>query len=229
MYFPQQLTKLSKTADSPALASLATISSGSLLALFKRHAALPSDASWTEADLQLGMYLDNAEEMIEELTGTPYRPHIYTLDLQSLNRSVLMSLPVDISGRWISLPMARFTAVRLPVFPVVPDTVTFSYTNNDGTTGSFVYGTDFKVKGANTRSPEVIMMSNILWPETGLQPYPFTIGWHCPAGFKPQTNLMAIMQYAAYLYRNPEGMGQEVPDMGQAFWGAVSILSGSFL
>ena len=229
MYFPQQLTKLSKLADSPALGSLGTINGGALLALFKRHCGLPSDTSWTEADLQLGLYLDAAEEVVEEMTGTPYRSHSYTLDLQSLNRSVLLSLPLDISGRWISLPMAKFTAVRLPVFPVTPSSVTLSYTNNDGTTGSFVNGTDFVVKGASTRTPEVVIKSGVIWPETGLQPYPFTIGWTSPAGFKPATYQMALLEYASYIYRNPEGMGQEVADMGQAFWGAISLLSGSFL
>lgn len=229
MYFPQQLTKLTKLADSPALASLATVNGGALLALLKRHCALPSDTSWTEADAQLGMYLDAAESFIDQITGTPYRSHSYTLDLQTLNRSTLLALPVDISGRWISLPVARFTAVRLPVFPVTANTVTFTWLDNDGNTGSFVNGTDFKVKGASTRSPEIIMMSDITWPNTGLVPYPFTISFSSPAGFDPNTSLMAIMQYASYLYRNPEGMGQEVADMGQAFWGCVSLLSGSFL
>ena len=229
MYFPQQLTKLAKVADCFPIDSLGTVDNGALLALFKRHCALPSDSTWTEADAQLSLYLDNAEEIIEEMTGTPYRPHSYTLDLQSLNSSVWLSLPMAFSSFGVSLPMTRFTGVRLPVFPIDPESVTFSFTDDEGTSGSFVNGTDFKVKGAATRSPEVIMMAGIEWPSTGLQPYPFTIGWDCPAGFKPSTSLMAIMQYASYLYRNPEGMGQEVPDMGQAFWGTISLLSGTFL
>jgi hypothetical protein len=98
VYFPQALTKLTKLADSPALDSLGTVESGALLALFKRHCALPSDSSWTEADLQLGLYLDAAERFVDSLTGTPYRPHSYTLDLQTLSQSNLLALPLDNSA-----------------------------------------------------------------------------------------------------------------------------------
>lgn len=229
MYYPQQLTKLTKLADSPALASLGAAEGGALLALLKRHAALPSDSSWTEADAQLSEYLDIAESVIEKMTGTPYRSHNYTLDLHTLNQSVLLALPIDISGHWLSLPVAKFTAVRLPVFPVTKASVAFTWLDNYGNAGSFTNGTDFIVRGEGTRTPEVIFKQGIVWPETGLVPYPFTLAWTSPGGFDPHLWKSCLLQYASYLYRNPEGMGQEVADMGQHFWGAISLLSGTFL
>jgi hypothetical protein len=229
MYYPHYLTKLTKLADSPALPSLGTVNGGALLALLKRHAALPSDSTWTEADVQLSAYLDIAEAVIEKMTGTPYRSHSYMLEMATLQRSVLVALPIDISGYWLSLPVAKFTAVRLPVYPVTASSVTFSWIDDDGNAGSFVNGTDFVVKGAGSRSPELVFMSNITWPYTGLVPYPFTIQWTSPGTSEPAMWESCLLQYATYLYRNPEGMGQEVAAMGQHFWGLVSLLSGTFL
>ena len=229
MYYPQQLTKLTRLADDPGLDSLATINNGALLALLKRHCALPSDSSWTEADAMLAMYLDVAEAWVDEVTGCSYRGHAYTLDLQALSNTAISTLPRGISSYWLGLPIARFSAIRFPVFPVTVPLTSFGWTDNDGTTGTFTEGTDFVVEGALTRAPELIMLPNVEWPETGLVPYPFRISFQAGSSSRPELQKMAILQYASYLYRNPEGMGQEVPNMGQAFWGIISLLSGTYL
>lgn len=203
------LTKLTKAADSPALASLGTVESGAFLALFKRHCALPSDSSWTEADAQLSAYLDMAERYVDAITGTPYRTHSYVLDIQP-----------DVSC---------LSSIKLPIFPITAGTVTLSWTDNDGVSGSFVNNTDFKIRGASTRLPEIFLQSDVEWPATDLVSYPFSVGFTSPAGFDSHLSKMAIIEYASYLYRNPEGMGQEVANMGQQFWGLISLLSGTFL
>jgi hypothetical protein len=203
------LTKLTKVADSPALDSLGVVESGAFLALFKRHCALPSDVTWTEADVQLSAYLDMAERYVDAITGTPYRPHSYILDIQP-----------DVSC---------LTSIKLPIFPITPNDVTVSWTDNDGVTGSFTNGTDFLIRGELTRSPEIFFQPNVDWPATEQVTYPFSVGFDSPAEFDSHLSKMAILEYASYLYRNPEGMGQEVANMGQQFWGLISLLSGTYL
>lgn len=203
------LTKLTKVADSPALDSLSVVESGAFLALFKRHCALPSDATWTEADAQLSAYLDTAERYVDAITGTPYRPHSYILDIQP-----------DVSC---------LSSIKLPIFPITANSVTVGWTDNDGATGSFANGTDFLIRGELTRSPEIFFQPNVDWPATEQVTYPFSVEFDSPAEFDAHLSKMAILEYASYLYRNPEGMGQEVANMGQQFWGLISLLSGKYL
>lgn len=209
--------------------SLGTLSG--LLLLFKQHCALPPDDAWTEMDNYLGNLLDTAEQFIDWETGTTYRPRNFVLTVKQVHESQLVSIPSEITGRWYVLPVGRFCAVRLPVRPVIV-APTITWTDNLGNTGAFVLGTDFVFTGGQSLSPEVTFLpvTPTTWPEVGLVPWPFIFTFSSVANTQtPLLQLNAILQLAAYYFRNPEGMGLGVQDLGGGLQGLIYSLKGDFL
>ena len=201
------------------------------LLLMKNNCALPNDSSWTELDSTLSLLLDAAEEFIDWQTGTTYRPRNFRLTVRSVHESQLVSIPSEITGRWYVLPVGKFCTVRLPVRPVTT-APTITWTDNLGNTGTFTLNTDFTFQGGLSLTPEITFLpvTPTSWPETGLVPWPFVFTFSTVAGNQqPNLHKLAIVQLAAYYYRNPQAMGQDVPDMGQGFWGMLTQLKGDFL
>lgn len=224
----QRAMLLERLPDS--LSSLAA--DATFLTMLKRNCSLPPDPSWTEADTTLQMYTDAAEAWIDFFTGTTFRPRNFNLTVQYVRPSQLVSIPSEISGRWYVLPIGRFSTITLPVRPVTT-APTIAWAKDDaGASGSFVLGTDYVFTGGQSVTPEITFLpiSPNAWPMVGTVPWPFVISFTTAAN----TNLvaiqkLAIMQLASYYYHNPQGMGEDTPDLEGGFWGLLSALDGSWL
>lgn len=199
------------------------------LAMFKQHCGLPDDPAWTEQDLRLGLLLDAAERYLDLNTGTTYRARNFTLTVQEIRDSEVVSIASEVTGRWYTIPVGRFTRIRLPCRPVT-GTPTIVWTDNAGVTGSFVLGTDFVFTGGKSLTPEITFLatSPTSWPSTGLVPWPFVVTFSTAANtLTPEIHLLAILMLASHFFRNPQGM-VDVPHDG-IFGSLFTSLQGDFL
>lgn len=207
---------------------------GAFLSSFKWQCALPVSDTWTEADAYLCGLIDAAEEWVDFITGTTLRPRNYKATVHHVHKSESLSIVspgFGINGCWYELPIGRFSSIVLPHRPIVANPA-ISWTDNNGNTGSLVYGTDFTFAGGSSATPTIafLPLSSTSWPETGEVPFPYVITYATTADVRlPKVHQQAIMQLAAYYFRNPEGMGQAVPQLGIGFDGLLTALQGSFL
>jgi hypothetical protein len=205
MYFPKTKTLLQQEGSLTSLEE-----EEDLLRLFKQHCALPDDPDWVERDALLGMYLDAAEAWIDHHTGTTFRAKEFTLKLE---RTVCFN---------------DYHAIRLPVRPI--DEVSFEWTDDNGDTGTFSDTTDYLLAGKETLTPEIIFLPDSTFTDISVEnvPYPFVIN----ITTLPDPNLshkLCILQLASYYYKNPEAMGETIPNMSQAFFSVLNGIAGSLL
>ena len=224
MYFPRQNILLERLPDGTPLLSLAdSVSGAAFLALAKRHCALPVDATVTEFDLQVAMYVDAAEKFIDAHSNCPFRPHQFRLNLSGLNCHPEGSAErsVDAFGR-------PFKSIRLPFGPVTATPV-ITNTADDGTVTTFASPTDFTFWGGYSLKPEIVFNTLLTWPTSDITPYPYRVTFTTANNASDPCQKLAIMMLTGYYFRNPEGMGDEVPDVGSAFWAMVNSLKRGLL
>lgn len=207
---------------------------GAFLTAFKWQCALPVSNTWTEADAYLCGLIDAAEEWIDFITGTTFRPRNYKATVHHVQKSESISIispTFGICGRWYELPVGRFSSIILPHRPIIANP-TISWTDNNNQTGTLTYGTDYVLAGGASATPTIafLPLSATAWPETAEVPFPYVISYATTADVRlPKVHQQAVMQLGAYYFRNPQGMGQEVPRLGVGFDGLLTSLQGSFL
>lgn len=200
---------------------------------FKYHCNLIPNPAWTELDRTLSRYLDAAEKVIDLDYGTTYRARNFQLRIQNpIAPGTWVNYAVDrLSARYYSLPASWCSAIRLPC-RFLNATPVVAYTDQDGVTGTFVEGTDFVFVGGQSLTPEITWLpsSQQTFPNLGNVPWPLTVTFSTVANTQSAPNqALAILTLGAYFYRNPEGMGVGVEDLGSGFEALVGPLQGSFL
>ena len=199
-----------------------------VLLAFKSHAALPVDPSWTESDPLLKAYLLAAEQQVNWLTGMPYEPDQYTLTFDTFDwkRSKQTGSGWNVRG-------FPFAEKKIPMRPVAQSPEpTISWTANDGTTGTWVAGTDFNIVGVNSITPKLYFPYDFVFPQTAQVPYPFVLTWSTTgvrgSGYDGVAKI-CIFEYAAAYYRKPEMAGQKIDFVSQVFDANLTLLLGSML
>lgn len=221
LQFPSQNALLERLPDDPSLPSLTADST--FLTLFKRHAGLPTDSQWTEADYSLALYIDSAEEWIDEYVSVPYRPHTYRLSCSTSwwESQGTPDQAIDFRG-------GSFSCIRLPRGPVTASP-TITYTDDNAVTTTLVSPDDFVVVGGLRKCPQVIFNRIQIMPLIFTVPYPYIVTWTTANNASLNRQKLAILQLASYYYKNPEAMGQSEPQPSAAFWNLIDSLKGSFL
>lgn len=221
MYFPKSNMIVSRLPPEGAFVSLAA--SVDFLNLIKVHCTVPVDEAITELDETLKLYCDTAEQFIDKYTNTPCRQASYELRLcntiafdgQTPRR------PVDVFG-------SRFQAVYIPHGPIDPDELVVTFTDDDGDVTVLVPNTDYELVGERTSKPEIVFLPAMSWP-SGSHPYPYTIEYTTANTEPTPIHKTAILLLICYYHRNPEGLGDEVPNAGSSFWALVNSMRINFL
>lgn len=176
------------------------------LRLLKQHCALPDDPTYTTRDALLSMYLDHAERFIDEMSGSVFRPRNYRIHLANE-------------------ALCNWNVIRLPLGPVA-ELTSFGWTDNDADTGSLTLNDDFSLVG---REVHLLPENALLDITTNLVPYPLTLTLSTSGDESNPIQKVCICQLACHCYKNPEAMGESIPDLGQAFYSTLSSLTPSFL
>lgn len=220
LYFSPENSLLEQMPDPAELPSLRE--NAAILALFKRHCALPDDASWTEADLQLGHYLDTAEAEIDKLVSCPFRPRSFKLHL-SPTQSYGASAAAAINPYG-----CRFSSIRLPKGPISTASLEVVTVDAD-LVETAVASTNYSVVGERTIHPEIVFLSTYSFPSFST-PYPVKVSFDTSADADNLSQLNCILSLASYFYRNPEALQlTQLPAQDHAFWSMIFNLQGSHL
>lgn len=190
------------------------------LKVLKQHCALPTAESFTEYDELLKVYTNHAEKFVDKHMGVPYRPKQFRLNLSAtpIANSSTPTRALDVFNQ-------PFTTIRLPFGPIDTDPEVVYVDVDDDETAI----TEFTVAGQFSHSPEIILKKAFVWPTVELGPYPIRVTFTTSANKTNDTQLLAIHMLASYCYRNPEGMGEEVPQVGSHFWAMITSEKESFL
>lgn len=181
---------------------------------FKNAAVLPPDTDWTEADSLLQSYLLTAERIVDKFTDRPYRQRTFKLSYGNIEK-------------FFRPRNGIFWGWRLPLRPII--SVGITYTLGDGTTGSYVTGTDYQLFGTTSLTPEIIFPMPFSPPATwGNSPYPWVLNV-VAGGEMLEEQKTTIFELAAYYYRFPEAATLGVVPTTTMFQANLDAIRGSFL
>lgn len=170
---------------------------------FKQHAGLPGDSDVTELDSLLKRLLLSAENLVDRITGRPYREREFTEKFRCLS-----------GGEFYFLRLTR-SPVSEPVVVV---------TNSDGNEVTYVESTNFELN--NCLQPELIFPLDFS-PENTTKVFPYVVTYTAGGEELPE-QLVAIFQVAANYYRNPEAMSGS-GDLDSVVMAHLDALGTSFL
>lgn len=213
MYFPSDNTKLEAL---PRESFVSLGDDASFLLMAKKASGLPADPTWTELDDTIKMYIDAAEDFIDNLAIFPYRPRSYILYLSGSSVSTgSANNAVNMCGR-------SFSSIRLPKAPVTIDEITIEAFVEDEEDLTPVTG--WRLVGGYSLSPEILFTRDYQFP-TVAQPFPLQVSFGTIADKENVIQKMAILTLTDHFFKNPEAMASKnttgIPGM---FWDCLARL-----
>lgn len=213
MYFPIDNTKLESfpREDDTSLGD-----DSAFMLQVKQTAGLPADESWTELDANLKMYLNAAEDFIDNLVVLPYRPTPYILHLSPTSCSAnAPQASVDMRGR-------AFSSIKLPKAPVLDSDITVEFLEDDDVT--YTECDTWRLVGGSSLSPEILFSRDVSLPNV-IQPFPVRVSFTTSANQTNALQKMAILILTDFFFKNPEAMAKQsttgIPGM---FWDILTRL-----